>query len=129
MNIFIKLIFSLIVVAIPAIFWWSEYRYTQSKSLRAIVKRVEILRLYINPAWQVTIAYEVESNAYLCDVNLSGWDWPGGVTENQEVMIRVNKNSPKKCFIETSSTKPVSGFIRYFSFGFSACALILVWTS
>ena len=127
MDLLVKLFFSAIAIAASTLLFWSRYRYTQSKSVFAVVKQVQVLRSHVNPAWKVNLAYEVNGRAYLCDVMLSSYDWPGGVFESQKILIRAHKKSPQKCFIETGNSRPVSAFIRYIVLGLSAFALIVIW--
>jgi Protein of unknown function (DUF3592) len=129
MSLVAQLFFSVIAFAVPTFFWWAKYREKYWKNLRAVVERVEISRKFVNPAWRVTVSYEFEGVLYESDVSLYARDWPGGVVEGQKIMVRVKPSSPQHCFIETGSAKSPSGFIRCVALGFSALALIIIWTS
>lgn len=129
MDIFIKLFFSGVAVAFPIFCWQAKHRNTHWQSQKAVVKNVQILRAYINPEWLVTLTYAFDGKSYQADVNLAGREWPGGVFEGQKIIIRVQPNSPQKCFIETGSKKPFSNFYNYFAYGLSIVALIFIWIS
>jgi hypothetical protein len=126
-GFFWKLFFSIIAIAVPGMFWNTKYRSTHWREQRAIVKRVQIARVHINPGWLVTLAYEFEGKPYAADVHLSERDWLGGVIEHQKVMVRIQPNSPKNCFVVTGQTKPNSNFFNCVVTVLGAICLTVIW--